>query len=121
MPFLQRSKSIDIVTIAKNEEPRNELPGVDITHHLARHKLKVNLKPIVAPDSDVTNVVLSQAADSETDLIVMYGPQIIFDGRVVPTQDTLTASAHRTQVTALDYREVLRRRAILPSIRSSSQ
>ena len=28
---------------------------------------------VVAPDSDVTNVVLSQAADSETDLIVMGG------------------------------------------------
>ena len=64
-------------------------------------------------DADGTDPAIAGITELETDLIVMYGPQIIFDGRVVPTQDTLTASAHRTQVTALDYREVLRRRFLL--------
>jgi len=73
MPFLARSKSIDIVTIARNEEPRDELPDVDIAHHLARHKLKVEFKRIVARDSDVANTILSTAADLGSDMIVMGG------------------------------------------------
>ena len=72
LPFLKQASRVDIVTV-ETEERRNSLRGALIAEHLARHKLKVNLKPIVAPDSDVANVVLSQAADSETDLIVMGG------------------------------------------------
>jgi hypothetical protein len=68
----------------------------------------------VSFDADGLDPLLTGITELETDLIVMYGPQIVFSGRVVPTQDTLTAAAHRTVVTALDYREVLRRRAILP-------
>ncbi len=73
MPFLARSKSIDIVTISRNEGPRDELPGVDIAHHLARHKLKVEFKRIVANDPDVASIILSTAADLGSDMIVMGG------------------------------------------------
>jgi nucleotide-binding universal stress UspA family protein len=73
MPFLARSKSIDIVTITRNEEPRDELPGVDIAQHLARHKLKVDFKRIVATDQDVAGIILSTAADLGSDMIVMGG------------------------------------------------
>ena len=73
MPFLARSKSIDVVTMVRNEEPRDELPGIDIAHHLARHKLKVDFKRIVAKDLDVANTILSHAADTGADLIVMGG------------------------------------------------
>src|SRR4029077_8968125 len=41
MPFLARSKVINVVTMTNNEEPRDDLPGIEIAHHLARHKLKV--------------------------------------------------------------------------------
>jgi nucleotide-binding universal stress UspA family protein len=73
MPFLERSKSIDVVTVSKAQGPRNDLPGVDITHHLARHKLKVDLKRIVANDIDVASTILSHAADTGADMIVMGG------------------------------------------------
>jgi len=73
MPFLARSKSIDIVTITRNEEPRDELPGVDIAQHLARHNLKVDFKRIVAKDQDVASIILSTAADIGSDMIVMGG------------------------------------------------
>lgn len=73
MPFLQRSKSVDVVTIMRSEEPRDELPGVDIAHHLARHQLKVDFKRIVATDQDVAGIVLSTAADLDSDMIVMGG------------------------------------------------
>jgi len=72
IPLLKRAAQIDVVTVDLKER-RNNLRGAQIAEHLARHKFKVDLKSIVAPDSDVTNVILSQAADSETDLIVMSG------------------------------------------------
>lgn len=70
------------------------------------HQVDLDIDGRSAPASGITEL--------ETDLIVMFGPQIMFGGRVVPTQDTLTAAAHRLTVTAYDYREVLRRRAVLP-------
>ncbi|AMN38516.1 universal stress protein [Rhodoplanes sp. Z2-YC6860] len=72
MPFLQRTGKISIVTIESTEQ-RNMIRGTQIAEHLARHELKVDLMPIVAPDSEVANVILSQAADMDTDLIVMGG------------------------------------------------
>jgi nucleotide-binding universal stress UspA family protein len=72
LPLLQRAGQVDVVTV-EGRERRNVLPGAQIAEHLARHKLKVDMKTLVAPDSDAANVILSQAADSETDLIVMGG------------------------------------------------
>ena len=73
MPFLEKAKSIDVMTMLKSEEPRGELPGADIAHHLARHNLKVDFKRIVASDIDVASAILSQAADLGADMIVMGG------------------------------------------------
>jgi len=72
MPFLRRAGRIDIVTIEQKER-RNELRGAQIAEHLARHKLNVDLKPIIAPDSDVASTILSHAADTNADFIVMGG------------------------------------------------
>ena len=51
----------------------NELIGAKIAARLARHGMKVELKPIVAPDVAVADAILSFAADNSTDLIVMGG------------------------------------------------
>jgi nucleotide-binding universal stress UspA family protein len=72
LPLLQRAGQVDVVTVEADER-RNELRGAQIAEHLARHKIKVDLKSLVAPDSEVANVILSQTADSEADLIVMGG------------------------------------------------
>jgi nucleotide-binding universal stress UspA family protein len=72
MPLLKRAGRIDVVTV-EAQERRNELRGAQIAEHLARHKLNVELKPMVAPDSDAADVILSRVADSSTDLIVMGG------------------------------------------------
>ena len=72
MPFMEQAQTIDVVTVDSRER-RNEMIGADIAQHLARHGLKVDLKPIVAPDTDVASTILSYAADSSTDLIVMGG------------------------------------------------
>lgn len=73
MPFLERSKAIDVVIVASGRERTGEIPGIDIGQHLARHGLKVDVKRIVAADTDVPNTILSYAADSSADFIVMGG------------------------------------------------
>lgn len=73
LPLLARSKQIDVITIATKDDNNGEIAGADIAHHLARHKLKVDLKKLVAPDTDVASIILSHAADVSADLIVMGG------------------------------------------------
>jgi nucleotide-binding universal stress UspA family protein len=73
MPFLARAKAIDVVIVASERPKSDEIPGADIGHHLARHGLKVDVKRIVATDTDVANTILSHAADTSADFIVMGG------------------------------------------------
>ena len=51
----------------------DEIPGVDLGQHLARHGLEVDVKRITAPDIDVSSTILSYAADTNADMIVMGG------------------------------------------------
>jgi nucleotide-binding universal stress UspA family protein len=73
MPFLARAKSVDVVIVASEGVKSDELPGADIAQHLARHGMKVEVKRIVTGGIDVANTVLSYAADSSIDFIVMGG------------------------------------------------
>ncbi len=73
LPLLERGKNIDVISITTKEDNNGGISGADIAHHLARHGLKVELKRIVAPDSDVASMILSHAADTSADLVVMGG------------------------------------------------
>ena len=73
MPFLTRGKTIDVVTIGAGKDKPSEIQGADIAQHLARHSLNVELRRINAGDVDVANIILSDAADRDADLIVMGG------------------------------------------------
>jgi nucleotide-binding universal stress UspA family protein len=73
LPFLKRAKLVEIVIVASKGGKADELPGVDLGEHLARHDLNVEVKRLVAPDIDVSNAVLSYAADCAADFIVMGG------------------------------------------------
>ena len=73
MPFLKRARAIDVVIVASERLKSDEIPGADIGQHLARHGLKVEVKRIVAPDTDVASTILSHAADTSADFIVMGG------------------------------------------------
>jgi nucleotide-binding universal stress UspA family protein len=73
MPFLEKAKQVEIVIVASKAGKSDEVPGADLGQHLARHGLKVDVKRITSPDIDVTSTVLSYAADSSADLIVMGG------------------------------------------------
>jgi len=73
MPFLQKAKSVDLVIVGKGKMNEKELTGADMGAHLARHGLKVEVKRIPASDVDVANVVLSYAADTGAEFVVMGG------------------------------------------------
>ncbi len=74
IPFLARAKSVDVVMITNGERAKSdELPGADIAQHLARHGLNIEVKRIVAVDTDVPNAILSYAADIGADFMVMGG------------------------------------------------
>ena len=73
LPFLRRAKVVDVVTVASEPAKSDEMPGADIAQHLARHGVKVELKRIVTAETDVASTILSHAADSSADFLVMGG------------------------------------------------
>jgi cytochrome c2/nucleotide-binding universal stress UspA family protein len=73
LPFLQKAKQVEVVVIGNKPPKSDEVPGADIGQHLARHGLKVDVKRITISDIDVPSTILSHAADSSADLIVMGG------------------------------------------------
>ncbi len=73
LPLMQKAKQVEVVIVANGRAKSDEVPGADLGQHLARHGLKVDVKRITSPDIDVASTILSYAADSSTDLIVMGG------------------------------------------------
>jgi nucleotide-binding universal stress UspA family protein len=73
LPFLARAEGIEVLIVTGERGKSDEIPGADIGHHLARHGLNVDVKRIVATDSDVASTILSYVADVSADLIVMGG------------------------------------------------
>ncbi len=73
MPFLKKSKQVEIVMVSAKKPKDDEIAGADLGQHLARHGLKVDVKRITSTETDVSSTILSYAADSSTDLIVMGG------------------------------------------------
>jgi nucleotide-binding universal stress UspA family protein len=72
-PFLARATAVDIVIVASERSKSDEIAGADMGQHLARHTKRVDVKRIVAADTDVPNTILSYAADSSADFLVMGG------------------------------------------------
>ena len=73
MPFLQKAKQTEIVIVGGKPPKSGEVSGADLGQHLARHGLKVDVKRITSPDIDVASTILSYAADSSADMLVMGG------------------------------------------------
>jgi nucleotide-binding universal stress UspA family protein len=73
MPFLTRSGKASIVVADTQSAKSADLPGADIATHLTRHGAKVTIERIPVSKIDVSNAILSYAADTDPDLIVMGG------------------------------------------------
>jgi nucleotide-binding universal stress UspA family protein len=73
MPFLTRSGKASIVIADIQSTKSADLPGADIATHLTRHGVNVTIERIPVGKIDVSNAILSYAADTYPDLIVMGG------------------------------------------------
>jgi nucleotide-binding universal stress UspA family protein len=73
MAFLTRAKMVDVVMVTTGHTKKDEVPGVEIATHLARHGLKVDVHQLVEEGVDVANTLLSYSADNAIDFIVMGG------------------------------------------------
>jgi nucleotide-binding universal stress UspA family protein len=77
MPLLAGAEIVTVLTIDPHEgrSGHGELPGADISLHLARHGVKAEIERTVSADLPVGEVLLSRAADLGADLLVMgaYG------------------------------------------------
>lgn len=73
MPLLERAGQVEVVIVSNEHGKLEEIPGADMGQHLARHGLKVDVKRIAGGDIDVADALLSHAADSSADFIVMGG------------------------------------------------
>jgi nucleotide-binding universal stress UspA family protein len=73
MPLLERAGRIELVIVTKEGGKQDEIEGGDIGQHLGRYGLKVDVQRIVKGYMDVADTLLSHAADTGTDFIVMGG------------------------------------------------
>jgi nucleotide-binding universal stress UspA family protein len=74
LPLLKKANAVELF-IVENEKAANEqvLRGTEISRHLARHDIKVEVETVPAADIDVANAILSHIADGSTSLLVMGG------------------------------------------------
>lgn len=73
IPLLKLAKQTEVVMIASGRGKDKEVPGVDLGQHLARHGMTVDVKRLAATDVNTADTLLSYAADSGADLMVMGG------------------------------------------------
>ena len=72
-PLLERAGLVEVVIIANERGKQDKIEGADMGQHLARHGLEVEVKRIDYGNLDVADALLSHAADSDVDFIVMGG------------------------------------------------
>ncbi|HXW42889.1 MAG TPA: universal stress protein [Xanthobacteraceae bacterium] len=73
MPLLEKAGRVEIVIITNERGKQDQIEGADMGEHLARHGLNVDVHRITGGDIDVADALLSHAADSGTDFMVMGG------------------------------------------------
>ena len=77
LPLLKRAKAVEVAVFNPERRRREhgEQPGADVSLYLARHGVKVTVAQQSGADFEVGSQVLSRAADTSADLIVMgaYG------------------------------------------------
>jgi nucleotide-binding universal stress UspA family protein len=72
LPVLKRAGRVEVVSVASNRLPPEELPGFNITRHLVRHGINAEVRKL--PDGeDIGSIILSYAADCGADFLVMGG------------------------------------------------
>jgi nucleotide-binding universal stress UspA family protein len=72
MPLLERAKAVEVVIVAE-ERKSEEMTGANMNAHLVRHGVAASVKRIAKGDIAIQDALLSYAADSGADFMVMGG------------------------------------------------
>jgi nucleotide-binding universal stress UspA family protein len=70
--LLTGATRVDVVTVTSRRADESELPGFDITQHLARHGIKAEVKRLPA-EAEPAATMLAYAKEADADLLVMGG------------------------------------------------
>jgi nucleotide-binding universal stress UspA family protein len=73
IPFLTRAKSVEIVVVTGERDKSGEITGANMSRHLARHGVTVEIKRLAASNVDVQAAILAHAADTGADFMVLGG------------------------------------------------
>jgi nucleotide-binding universal stress UspA family protein len=73
LPILQRAKTIEVVVVTGERDKSGEITGTNMRRHLGRHGISVEIKHITGGGSGVQSAILSHAAESGTDFMVLGG------------------------------------------------
>jgi nucleotide-binding universal stress UspA family protein len=73
LPLLAHAGTVELVIVDKDRGKQDEIEGADMGQHLARHGLNVEVNRIARGDIDVADALLSHAADSSANFMVMGG------------------------------------------------
>jgi nucleotide-binding universal stress UspA family protein len=75
LPLLQRATRVTVLSVNPRSSSggHGPIPGADIALHLARHGVRAEVSSVATDDVAVDDMLLSQAADSGADLLVMGG------------------------------------------------
>jgi nucleotide-binding universal stress UspA family protein len=73
LPFLTVAEAVTVITVNEDRQDGSEASSDQIVAHLARRGIKANLERLTASRGNVHGTILSIAADSNIDLLVMGG------------------------------------------------
>jgi nucleotide-binding universal stress UspA family protein len=73
MPLLERAEAVTVLTVAAKRDDRFHEPAQKLVQQLAQHHIRAEALALTGRDSDAGAVILSHAADSGCDLLVMGG------------------------------------------------
>jgi nucleotide-binding universal stress UspA family protein len=73
MPFLTVAEAVTVITVNEDRRDAGEASSDQVVRHLARRGIKANLQRLTADRGDVQGTILSIAAESDIDVLVMGG------------------------------------------------
>jgi len=71
--LMKKADKVDVLAVDPKNAHHGDLPGADISLHLARHDINAEAEHLVSSNLSAGDALLSYAADSSIDLIVMGG------------------------------------------------
>ena len=97
LPLLQRAKTVEVLTVETEAHGGAEaITGTDLARHLVGHGLPATARSMTGVDIDVSDALLSHAADSGVNLIVMGGyahsrlRDLVFGGATLGMLNSMT-------------------------------